>query len=339
MPRNITFRTHLAGSVNDFCEASGMQPLVRPNTLAELIVTLARYKEEGARLTPEIYLCTDVEQVLHLIPEHEIVYIGNTTLSEDFIGKVLKRCATLAIDGWCIFVEGKGENIRFGVFRDSGSPLSVPIAETLLSSGDGSIKLVRAYQIAEDCVEIRNHIGETYNVFLSHKKESELPPTEFAQNLVQIICERCPVGEREPVMTYLSRCLSRALAECHGTLIAVCPAHTVPKLLTDGVILEAPIDFLAKVRQAQKTRIMPYSLLSASALLTGMIGSDGIVVFTRDARLLAYGCFIKYSNKAGRAAGGGRRRAFDTLTARLGKGVSAVFIRSQDGWTDFRRVS
>ena len=140
MPRNITFRTHLAGSVNDFCEASGMQPLVRPNTLAELIVTLARYKEEGLRLTPEIYLCTDVEQVLHLIPEHEIVYIGNTTLSEDFIGKVLKRCATLAIDGWCIFVEGKGENIRFGVFRDSGSPLSVPIAETLLSSGDGRYK-------------------------------------------------------------------------------------------------------------------------------------------------------------------------------------------------------
>ncbi len=34
--------------------------------------------------------------------------------------------------------------------------------------------------------------------------------------------------------------------------------------------------------------------------------------------------------------GGARKRAFITLSKKLGKGLCAVFMQSQDGWSDFK---
>ena len=34
--------------------------------------------------------------------------------------------------------------------------------------------------------------------------------------------------------------------------------------------------------------------------------------------------------------GGARRRAFAALRAKIGKGLSAAFMQSQDGWTEFQ---
>ena len=70
-------------------------------------------------------------------------------------------------------------------------------------------------------------------------------------------------------------------------------------------------------------------------LLEGMLCSDGITLFDERGRLLGYRCFIQIPTKQ-EVVGGARRRAFGALCDHLGKGLSAVFMQSQDGWSDFR---
>lgn len=71
------------------------------------------------------------------------------------------------------------------------------------------------------------------------------------------------------------------------------------------------------------------------SLLKGMFNSDGIVLFDNKGKLLAYNCFVKVTAKAG-MVGGARKRAFTTLSQRIGNGLSAAFIQSQDGWTEYK---
>lgn len=70
-----------------------------------------------------------------------------------------------------------------------------------------------------------------------------------------------------------------------------------------------------------------------------MLNSDGIMLFDNNARLLGYNCFINISAKASEAVGGARRRAYAALKEAVGKkGITAAFMQSQDGWTEFKGV-
>ena len=75
---------------------------------------------------------------------------------------------------------------------------------------------------------------------------------------------------------------------------------------------------------------------SKGSLLQGMLNSDGIVIFDDRGRLLGYNCFVKVT-QAANVIGGARKRAFATLVNKLGNGLQAVFMQSQDGWSEFRR--
>ncbi len=79
-------------------------------------------------------------------------------------------------------------------------------------------------------------------------------------------------------------------------------------------------------------------LEAAEALLDGMLNSDGVVVLGPDGSVLAYRVFLKPTDEEKRTLperGGGRRRTFELMKARVGKTLRAAFFRSQDGETDF----
>lgn len=307
--------------------------------LIEIIVSLSHYEEEGAKLHPEVYVCEHIDRILQLLPGHGEIKIGELPLAETSVKEILKKCAPLAIDGWHIYLDGSGENIRFGLFRDSLNPLTVPIDEILFANVGTEVKVVRVHQVASDCVEIINHCGGYHNIFLSHKKESAIPPEKYINDLVKSICDRVNPTIQDPVRTYLKKVMQRGLRASHGALISVCRTARLPKFLSDGVKLTPPIDFAGII---QNDEISRNTMLNANAsLLMGMLSSDGIVVFSNDAKLIAYNCFIANPSKAarGNVIGGARHRTYNTLCSRIGKGTYAVFIQSQDGWSDFRKVN
>ena len=338
--RNISFRNHLFGSVEDFVAATGMQPLVTSRTVAHLVVALSHYTEEGKSLSPEIYITTDIEALMKFLPGSSSLPIGECPLSEEAPNVALKHCAPLAVDGWCIYVSSNGNTVSYGIFRDVLSPLSIPLDEAILNSGSGHSKVLRVHQSAPSCVDISNHIGDRHTVFLSQRPETEPSPRQFVDDLAEAICSELSEGLRESTQTVIRRAINTGLEASHGALVAVARSTTSPTFLSDGLVFAAPLNVGALVKKATVgTEEDRLKLLSYTSVIRGIFGCDGIVVFNRKATLLGYNCFIKPSKDApAPTTGGARKRAYAALKGRIGRGLYATFIRSHDGWSEFTKL-
>jgi len=88
------------------------------------------------------------------------------------------------------------------------------------------------------------------------------------------------------------------------------------------------------IKKLKKGDIKENTLVNKGALLKGMFNSDGIILFDRKGQLLGYNYFVNLPAEKG-LVGGARKRAFSSLKKKVGSGLVAVFMQSQDGWTDF----
>ena len=125
-----SLRTFLQGSLSDFAESCQMGPLVTATTLTSLVVLLANLKEEGAELTPEVYLCESLEDALKLLPDRDVLKIGSAESPISAITEGLKKCSPLAIGGWNIYLSPIDGRYQFGLFRGSLNPLSISVTST-----------------------------------------------------------------------------------------------------------------------------------------------------------------------------------------------------------------
>lgn len=334
MPGNITFRTQLIGGVTEFCQHSQLQFLSNALHLVELIVMLAHYREEGVRLFPKVYITNDKNTLTAMLPNGEVLKIGLSTSDDNGVKDAVKKCAPLAKDGWLIYIETLDSCLEYGVFKGSGSPISV-LADDVLMTESEHFFVVKVSPVADECVEVRSNRGRQHFIFLNHRKEDSPPPLQYIDQLINSITESTPDEVKEPIVSFLSRLFLSALRESHGCIIAVTNMSRPPKFLSrDGVILEQPIDFVSLIVELKRGRIESTHLESKGSLLKGMLNSDGIILFDNKGRLLGYNCFVKVNNKIN-VIGGARKRAFDSIKNKIGRGLSAVFMQSQDGWTNF----
>lgn len=335
MPVNITFRSKLIGDVHTFCKNSKLGLLNDQLNLVELIVLLSRYQEEGVDLSPRVYITSDVQAMAKMLPGGEQYKLGNSSADQKGIKQALKKCAPLATGDWMIYIADCGETIEYGVFKGESNPISVSIDSIILSK-DNEFRAVRVSQLAKDCVETNSSHGDRHYIFLNHRDEDSPPPLQFLENLVEAITSDVGEEHREALKSYLNKLLYDALRQSHGCLIAVSANEKVPDLLsTDGVVLERSIDFYDLVSEVASKRTDSAQLDSKGTLLKGMLNSDGIIVFNRNAELLAFNCFVKAAN-ADEVVGGARKRAFATLSANVGTALHAAFMQSQDGWSEFK---
>ncbi|HEX8049206.1 hypothetical protein [Rhizobium sp.] len=295
---------------------------------------MAKYKEEGVPLYPEVYLTTDVQAILGMLPDAQRLPLGATTRDIKGIKLAIKKSAPLAIGGWLIYLEDRVDKLNFGLLRGSSNPISVLLDRVLLDPHN-IIPVTKMFQVADDCVEILNSSGERHIIFLNHRKDDSPPPLASLESLITSVTFAVKEDLMEPTQSYLTRVLYNALRISHGTLIAVTNKPSPPRrLFNDGMKLDEPIDFPGLIKQLKRTEIAPERLISAAALLEGMLNSDGIILFNDKAQLIGFNYFVK-SKPATDESGGARRRAFATLSSNVGKGLRGAFIQSQDGWSDF----
>ena len=337
---NITFRTQLLGSVTDFCQESGLS-MATPGVLVDLIVRLVRYQEEGIRLSPRVYLTDNIGLLINMLPDGEKLLLSDTTADSVGIENMLKICAPLAVGEWNIFGHQCAERMNFGIFRGSGSPISVGVDEVVLKDQDEAI-VIKAHQVAEECVQIANSKGSLYHVFFNDRKEDSLPPLRYMEDLVRSITKRVNDDEKEATQGFLTKTLMATLPRIHGCILAVTSMNRPPKALSnDAVLLDEPIDFPSLIRKLKNEKNIDgslYLLEKKAEVFEGMLHSDGITLFDQYGRLLGYRCFVRISGES-RVVGGARRRAFGALKTHLGRGLSAAFMQSHDGWTDFEEAS
>ncbi|WP_411847431.1 hypothetical protein AAFN60_08925 [Roseibacillus persicicus] len=337
---NISFRSMILGRIEGFVDSTGIIPLISKESLAQLIVAISNYTEEGKSFSPPIYITTDLDKLLRFIPGNSRIKIGELGIDDNSPCVALKRCAPLATDGWCIYLDCKADKVFYGVFRDSLAPLAIPLEKALLQDGSGETKVLRTQQSAPSCVELTNHNGDSHTIFISDKREAEPSPRQFVSDLAQAICSELKADIRPSAQTVIEKALNNGLEASHGALVAVTRKDKPPQFLQDGLLLNEPLNFGELARKAlhgnEQDRMR---LISFTKVLEGMFGCDGIIVFNRKATLIGYNCFIKPSAKKTPASGGARKRAYGALQTRLGKGLFATFIRSQDGWSEFKQIS
>jgi len=233
-----------------------------------------------------------------------------------------------------MYISGNGGDIEFGLFRDSGHPLNVPIDAMLQPGEVGDARYVRVTKLTRDAVRVSTQDGKDCVLNFTNAKAGGID-FESIQDLGDVISAKVEPKLVETTKTYITSLLTKVLRESHGSLIGVVRSSKIPAFLSDCTVLDPPLDLSGTIAAVRRDSAEIVSLQALEHLVMGIFKSDGVVIFNRKAQIVAYGGFIKL--KSSKAMGGARRRAFEAMCDRLGKGIIAAFYQSQDGPTELKR--
>jgi hypothetical protein len=129
MPEHTTVSIHLhaRGAIQVFLEREQFNCLNSVKLLSYAASALDRYEEEGVLLQPRILLCKSIYTFLESVPGSTAIQIGEAAYFDGIPKRILKECATLARDGWMIYVERRadGAGLAFGLFSSPIGPVAL----------------------------------------------------------------------------------------------------------------------------------------------------------------------------------------------------------------------
>jgi hypothetical protein len=338
----LSFRHLLTGAIEDFLASQGMSSGDFANDVAETIVALSRYREEGTALFPAVFFCDHLPCLLEQLGGRDPVVVGVGPRSALTTRRALKQCAPLGKGAWSIFLVRDATDYRYGVFRADDFVLGQSPLSRLRGLRDPSLCLLGIVQLAENVLEVRGSGGSGRLVHLSGARTDAPPATTFLNDLVRAITRDVPDPLRPATGTFFRRVLIDALRSTHGSLIAVLPAgerDLAP--YADGLLLSEPLDVVASVALWQRDgSIAARSAVQGLAqLLAGMLSADGITLLSSDGSIVGYNIFLHPGPGASIEAaslGGARQRTFQALASQVGRTLVAAFLRSQDGYAECR---
>lgn len=337
--RLVTFRSELKSSIADFLSDADMTCSQTEEALVALVVSLADLREEGAQLFPRVLICDDLDAVLRNIQGTSALVIGTGPRTPATVARALKKCAPLANNGWAIWISRGPEDFTFGVFRQPANPTSLDLRRTLLdTTPDSDLHALLIAQFGPGKVELISAGSSGLRIHLSGER-ADLSTEDAQEALVGWWAQDVEDEHlQSSFASFIGTLLRDLLRKGHGALIAVAPtADDISQFIDDAVILEEPVDLAHLVSQhvQNESSSALAELRDYSDLLSGMLGSDGIVLVDTAGRVLAFNWFIKTDTASlspRDQQGGARHRAFAALSRLVDDGVlRGTFIRSSDG--------
>lgn len=337
--KNISFRSLMTGEVGDFVKDEGIQCAATSSAIVATASKLVNLHEEGQALSPEVYFCTDINKLTAVLQGSELISLGQGPLEDSTIVRAIKECAPLATGGWVIFVERSDDHFSYGVMTPTNLPLAITSYEALVENAVADSISIVVRRIAESCVELRGAKGGRRCLYFSDRRADAPASGTALEKFCKSATKSVHADDVDDVRRYLYRTLSTLLVHAHDALFAVLRARRKPPArLRDSLILPAPLSIAARVieyRQHKDDEALA-KLTSATSLIQGMLGSDGVIVFKDNGSIIAYRTFLKLpSTLSSPVAGGARRRTFEALKNHVGGDIEAVFMASQDGLTEF----
>ena len=338
----LSFRHLLTGAIEEFLAEQGLGTDGFANDVAETIVALSRYREEGAALFPAVFFGDDLGRLLLHLGGRDPVLVGTGPRSPHTTRRALKQCAPLGKGAWAIFLVRRGDRYDYGVFRADDFVLSESPMARLRALCDPALHLIGIVQLAENILEVRSSGGAGRLVHLSGARTDVPPATMLLLELVGAITRDVADELRPATGTFFRRVLIDALRSTHGSLTAVLPhgSHDVGPF-TDGLLLAAPIDVAARVSAWRRDGSIAArsDVQGLAQLLGGMLSADGITLLASDGSIVGYNVFLHPGpDTSGDEAslGGARQRTFRALASEVGRTLVAAFVRSQDGYSECR---
>jgi hypothetical protein len=340
--KSVSFRTHLQSNIIDLLRSGAWKCSNTSELITGIVSQLAVYTEEGVSMAPAVFVCNSISELLQRAAVGEFFPLSEEIELASAGPKILKAAAPLCQGSWRIYIERcSSETCRFGVFCGSSDPSSMSVDEVVFDIAEPEFPIVRIAQNALNKVEVRTSAGNRIEFrFNDDVDVVELNTAAHIQSLAAAVSSE--VGdEAAQFADFAERLLASAIKNSHGTLIAVLPAgvEALPPALQDAVVLSSPVDLVARFRlhiDERKTAVSVGRLQVASELVAGFIASDGITIFSRRGKVLAYRAFVKSDPATKPSEGGARSRAFAAMQLLTeSKLLGAAFFRSQDGRTEF----
>jgi len=341
-----TIRDPLLGMVADHLARGHIDCGQTQQVGCELVALLSAYREEDRRLFPEVYLFgpSETDLIRVLAPGIPVLGIGETESGQGAPRRAaisaLKTCASLAIDGWCVYIKRSGNGFEFGLFRPAAETYSAGTETTLAASG---LPVALLRHSAENTVEIVNSADGRLEISMTTATPSSRAVSGQIMEFSQVACSDVADDFRVQAAGYLARLLTEFLRGSHGVLLAAAPStkRLHKTHFSDGVVLQQPIGLIQTMLNAvkEKTAVEASLLRSQESLLRGMMVSDGVTILGTDGSIRAFRVFVhgpgrKAAGPHGTVSGGARSRAFEVLQGYVGKSLQAVLFRSQDGRTE-----
>ncbi|MDR0965417.1 MAG: hypothetical protein LBM75_02735 [Myxococcales bacterium] len=333
----LSFRHLLTSAVTEFLAERQITCPQTAEALSELIISLSSYREEGAPLFPQVFVCEDITAMLQALRGRDPMSVSDGERSHTTMRRALKQCAPLSRGGWAIYFQlDEPESLSYGLFRTDSFILSSTPIELLRAIKDPSLKLLGISRVAENIVELCASAGYRRFIHLSGARTDVPHPTRVLEDMVQALTADVEEPFRQPAQSFYRNAFFNAMQAPHGSLAMVIPkAGLGSPLLNDGVILEPAIDVVARIDayKSDPREENATSLQAIVTLLNGMLSADGITVLRSDGCLVGYNVFVEQPplRKGEVPIGGARRRSFNVLCRHLGKDLTAAFYRSQDG--------
>jgi hypothetical protein len=304
-----------------------------------LIDQISSYNEEGRQLFPEVVMSTSIDAFIKQLPSHYRVPIGSGKISTLEFKKALKKCAPLAVNGWIIYIEIAEHNFSYGLISSDSSELSPLLYQHIvgdLRSSEINCPVIYIKNIGQSVVKIKGLNKEIY--ICLNLRDDIVNSDEHLNSLVSEITSSVDSSIQEASTNYLHRVLESSLQSCHGCLIGVVSVgddalSTIRKGIPDASFLDIPIDFSELVKNFNENPSVESTtaLRAYRSIIEGMLNSDGITIFTDDAKLIAFNGFIESDTGAAEDGvhGGARKRAYQAMcTAGI---FSSCYYKSQDG--------
>lgn len=342
----FSFRHTLLETMENFLKAQGPGCTDYTEFFAELLLSLAGYREEGTSMYPVVFVCENLEGITKMLGGKDPIWIGQGCLDQLCIQQALKHCAPLAERRqWAIFMtldtdpETPSENkVRYGLFRAENSPLSPTTFGSLRAMEQSGTFLVGILPIGLNAIELRAANGSGLHIYLPGARMGTKQPTQVIPAFVQAVSQDVASELYWPLKAFYYRVFTELTRDTHGSLLAVVPQGVdYQRIFSDAVILEQPICLInmieAYTRHPGPEEIS--ALYAQASLIRGMMNCDGITIFRSDGALLGYNAFIQPALSARPSPGGARRRAFEALASYVGRGLSMAVYRSQDGAMDY----
>lgn len=335
--KSISLRPTLVGASVEFLSEEKMDCLVTQEGLPELISQLLYYREEGKELYPEIFIFDDFELVKGMLPNIQFYKIGEGEKTKETMLKALKKCAPLTENGWAIYILRNDNSFEYGLFRAGTSILSVSLSETLIGDEMEDCKVILIRQVAERLIEVKGNNAQNILVSYSNFNKTDTSPLKNQLQFIDTIVEKVEDKLRAPTINFLKKLFQKVLKEGHGTLACVVDNQVtdIPEKLSDGIFLHERIEIQNVIRElSEKKDLQANSKLEGQlSLISGMMQSDGITIFTDAAEVVSYNVFVKHPEEIinTKTTGGARSRTFLTLSNMIGNELISAYIQSQDG--------
>lgn len=339
--RPVSYKGVLLEEISVFLEKNDMSCETTACGVCELVCRLLNYKEESKALFPEIYIIDDPDSLKLLSGgDTDRIILGEGDKTAEMMLRALKKGAPLCERYWAIYILRlhDSDHIEYGVFKKEDSLVSLASADMINADLGVTSHIIQLQQITSDIILLKGCASEPLLIQFGPQELTSSPLDSLDGFVKKIILKMNDDGISEKANHLLRRVFCEVKENGHGTLACVVDGDKeFPDFLSDGVKLETPINIISPIIKVQD---MPdnNSLEALFSLISGMLKSDGITVFSDNSKLLAYNVFIKLEdlNEDEKTSGGARSRTYLQLKKKVDSGdLVAAYMQTQEGKIEY----